>query len=852
MKPVSRLHIVPDLPERLAPLWNLYYNLWWTWNQDAQATLQRIDNHLWIACERNPLRFLSSLNQQQLDQLARDEQMSAVATDIVRQFEEYMAQPSWFPANYPEHPLQVAYFSFEFGLTESLRIYSGGLGVLAGDHLKAASDLGVPLVGVGLLYRQGYFHQSLNPDGWQAEYYPHSNFDHMPVQPVRGTDGRPVIIQVPGEHGPVYAQVWSVQVGRVPLYLLETNLEQNRPEDRELTARLYGGDKEMRIRQEVLLGVGGLRALEAVGVQPTICHMNEGHSAFLALERIRVLMQTQGLNFAAAREASTAGNVFTTHTPVAAGNDWFPPDLAARHLEPLRQELGLSRDELLGLGRENPADTSSDFCMTVLALRLSAQANGVSRLHGQVSRRMWEGLWPAIEADESPIGAITNGVHLQSWASLEIAGLYDRYLTPDWRYADRNGQVWHRAEEIPPRELWTTHQYRRQRLIEYARFHLRNQLSRQGLPPARIDQQLQTLDPEALTIGFARRFATYKRGNLLFRDIDRLAAMFQNSRRPLQILFSGKAHPRDNPGKELIRDIVHLARQEPFNGRVFFLQDYDINVARFMVQGCDVWLNNPRRPQEASGTSGMKAALNGVLNVSVMDGWWAEACTMHSGWTIGRGEEYEDSEYQDEVESNSLYDLLESEVVPLFYRRDGDGIPQDWIGRMKESIASLAPYFNTNRMVREYSQCLYLPNHAHWIELNRDPERVIRLTEWQSYMDAQWPAVLIEKVESDKAQMLKVGMTVPVRAALHLGELRPKDVRVELYSGRLNAQNDIEDPITMVLEHVTETGNGLHLYRGEFPCSSPGSHGFTVRVIPWHEDLKNPLRLGLVRWADPE
>ena len=850
MKPISRLHVTPNLPEELTPLWELIYNLWWTWNQDTLRILQQIDTDAWVACERNPLRFLSSLGQEQLDELARDPELKGLIERSISQFEKYRTRPTWYEAHHADSGLQTAYFSAEFGLTENLRIYSGGLGVLAGDHLKSASDLGLPLVGIGLMYRQGYFHQALNPDGWQVERYPENTFDNIPVRPVSGSEGQPLIIEVPFPHGSVFARLWSVQVGRVPLYLLDANIEENRPEDREITARLYGGDREMRIRQEILLGIGGLRALGALGIQPTICHMNEGHSAFLALERIRRLMQDQGLSFAVAREASAVGNVFTTHTPVAAGNDWFPPDLVENYLGSYREQLGLSSEELLGLGRIDPNDPNSDFCMTVLALRLSAHANGVSQLHGDVSRRMWSDLWPGIERQEIPITSITNGVHLQSWVSLELASLYDRYLGEDWRYADRDGQVWGNIHQIPDKALWETHQIRRQRLIEYTRFHLRNQFSRQGMPAAKIELTLQRLDPQALTIGFARRFATYKRGNLIFRNIERLTALFQDQDRPLQIFFAGKAHPHDNPGKDLIREIVHLARQEPFNGRVFFLEDYDMNVARFLVQGCDIWLNNPRRPQEASGTSGMKAALNGLLNVSVLDGWWAEAFAMHAGWTIGRGEGYDDVNYQDGVESNALYDLLESEVIPLFYNRDDQDLPRGWIGRMKETVASLAPYFNTNRMVREYVERMYLPNHRRWQLLNSDRERIEQLTQWKSYIRSKWPQVRIEQIDAHPPSPLKVGMEVPLTAAVRLGELGPEEVRVELCMGQLNAQHEIQDATTVPFRHVAQEGEGLHIFKGEYTCTQSGSHGYTMRVVPHHPDLKDSLELGLVHWAE--
>ncbi len=850
MKPIRRLNVLPSLPEKLAPLWELAHNLWWTWNPKTIRTLQQIDPETWIASGRDPQRFLSSLPTEKLHQLVEDEALSGHIKQVLDEFEQYQQHPTWFADTFPQSRLQTAYFSAEFGLSEGLRIYSGGLGILAGDHLKAASDLGLPLVGVGLLYREGYFRQALNADGWQMERNPENDFYQMPIDPVGSDGGEQLIIDVPFAHGRVKAAIWKAQVGRVPLYLLDSNLEENSPEDRDITARLYGGDTSMRIRQEILLGIGGLKALWSIGIEPSVCHMNEGHSAFLALERIRSLMHEEGLSFAAAREANAVGNVFTTHTPVAAGNDWFHPDLVEEHLHHLRDELGLSREEFLGLGRIDPNDHQSDFCMTVLALRLSARANGVSRLHGEVSRQMWKSMWPNFDSSEVPIGSITNGVHMQTWVALEVAELFDHHLGSAWRLAQQDPATWQRIYDIPDRELWDTHQQRRQRLIDFARYHLRNQLGRQGAPQAKIEQHVDQLDPYALTIGFARRFATYKRGTLLFRDLERLSELFADSGRPLQIIFAGKAHPQDTPGKELIRDIVHLARQEPFNGRVFFLQDYDMNVARYLVQGCDIWLNTPRRPMEASGTSGMKAALNGVLNVSVLDGWWEEACQMHSGWTIGLGENYEDEHYQDEVESNALYDLLETEILPLFYERDGEGLPRGWIARMKETIATLSPFFNTQRMVREYTEQMYLPNQERWEYFHGDNERVERLTQWKSHVRSKWSQVQILHVEADFPAPLKVGTEVPIHASVALGELAPEDVRVELYAGRLNAQQEFVDATIQPLTPADSNGDGNHQFEGTFTCAEAGSHGYTLRVVPFHPDLRDPLETGLIHWAE--
>ncbi|MEJ2738084.1 MAG: alpha-glucan family phosphorylase, partial [Anaerolineae bacterium] len=644
MKPIHTFLAVPSLPAPLEPLRELASNLRWAWNHETIELFRRLDSDLWETTGHNPLLMLGTIDQGTLEAAASDEGFLAQLARIDLELEVYKDGAStWFQrAHGPVQAPLVAYFSAEFGVTECLSIFAGGLGVLAGDHLKSASDLGVPLIGVGLLYQQGYFRQYLNEAGWQQEAYEDNDFHNLPLTLQRRPDGTPVTVEIPHPGRKVIAQVWRAQVGRVPLYLLDTNIPGNRPQDRDITDQLYGGDREMRIKQEMVLGIGGYRALEALGLEPTVYHMNEGHSAFLALERIRRLMETRGLPLADAREAASAGLVFTTHTPVKAGHDYFSPDLMNRYFADYARALGLSRQDFLALGRRNPANDGEEFCMTILALRLAAYSNGVSRLHGQVSRRMWQGLWPGVPEDEIPIGHVTNGVHFQSWISREMKELYDRYLGPRWREELADQTVWQQADHIAAEELWRTHERRRERLVAFCRRRLRDQLRRRGAPQAAIEAADEVLDPEALTIGFARRFATYKRATLLLSDRERLARILNDPDRPVQIIFAGKAHPRDDAGKELIRQIVELARQEAFRRRLVFLEDYDMAVARYLVQGVDVWLNTPLRLQEASGTSGMKATANGVLNLSVLDGWWDEAYRPEVGWAIGRKETYPD------------------------------------------------------------------------------------------------------------------------------------------------------------------------------------------------------------------
>jgi len=853
MKPIHTFTVIPALPDKLQRLRELAYNILWCWDHETIELFRRLDRDLWEESGHNPVRMLGTIAQDRLERAARDDGFLAQLERVGQSFDRYIKQTTWYQKTYGQsgEPF-IAYFSAEFGLTECLPNYSGGLGILSGDHLKSASDLGLPLVGVGLLYQQGYFRQYLNVDGWQQETYPTNDFYNMPLQLERHEDGHPVTIEVAYPQGPVTAQVWRVQVGRVSLFLLDTNLEQNsRPEYRDITDQLYGGDVEMRIRQEIMLGIGGLRALDALGKRPTVCHINEGHAAFLALERIRILMQEQRLSFAEAREVAKAGNVFTTHTPVPAGIDVFSPGLMDKYFGSFYRALGLSRDEFLALGRQNPADAKEPFNMAVLALRLSAHTNGVSQLHGQVARRMWQGVWPQVPEHEVPITAITNGIHPRSWISMDMAGLYDRYLGPRWLEEPTDQSVWMRVERIPGEELWRTHERRRERLVAFARRRLRAQLQQRGAPQFEIAQADEVLDPEALTIGFARRFATYKRAALLLRDPERLSRILNDRERPVQIMFAGKAHPQDNPGKELIRQIIHLARREEFRRRIVFIEDYDMTVGRYLVQGVDVWLGTPRRLREASGTSGMKAAINGGLNMSILDGWWVEAYRFNTGWAIGRGEEYTDFQYQDEVESSAIYNLLEKEVVPLFYERGADGLPRGWIALMKAAMRSICPVFNTNRMVHEYAERFYLPSAERYQRLAENGmARARALAEWKSKVRKHWPEIRVENVEADTPDELQVGGELQVRARVHLGLLGPQDVAVELYQGLLDEKRQIPDGEVIAMSCVQSDGDGSCLFVGAIPCRTSGLHGYALRILPRHEDLSNPYEPGLILWAD--
>jgi len=859
MKPLGVFNAVPSLPPRLEPLRKIAYNLWWSWNHDAIELFRRLDSELWETCAHNPVLMLGTISQAQLEAAAEDEAFLAHVERVARDLETYLGgEGSWFQRTYGEgDSLLVAYFSAEFGLTECLSIFAGGLGVLAGDHLKSASDLGVPLVGVGLLYQQGYFKQYLNEAGWQQEAYEDNDFYNLPIQALRRPDGQPLLVQVDLPGRPLFAQVWQAHVGRVSLLLLDSNISANqRPEDRDITDQLYGGDSEMRLKQEILLGIGGYRALEALGLEPSVFHMNEGHSAFLALERIRALMYRYRLNFQQARVLASPSFIFTTHTPVEAGHDFFSPELMDRYFSEYYPQLGLSRDEFLALGRRNAADAGESFCMTVLALRLAAFSNGVSRLHGEVTRRMWRDIWPGVPENEIPIGHVTNGVHFRSWISYEMNQLYDRYLGPNWREQPSDRTLWQRAETIPSEELWRTHERRRERLVAFARRRLREQLKRRGAPQAEIEAADEVLDPEALTIGFARRFATYKRATLLLRDTERLQRLLNDPQRPVQVIFAGKAHPRDGAGKELIRQIVELARRPEFRRRLVFLEDHDMAVTRYLVQGCDVWLNTPLRPLEASGTSGMKAAANGALNLSTLDGWWDEAWRRSNhriGWAIGRGETYDNREYQDQVEATALYEVLENDVIPTFYERGRDRLPRRWIERMRTSLSNLCHYYNTHRMVREYTERFYLAANAVFRRLSQnDGASGKALAAWLERVRAAWADVRIEAVEGGLKD-LRVGEQTSVRVRVQLGSLTPDDVSVQLYLGRLSADEQIVDAVATPLAATGERAGSSWVFAGvAAPCRYSGRHGYTVRVLPAHPDLTSPFLPNLIVWAGPE
>jgi len=688
----------------------LAQNLWWTWHPEVISIVTDLDPHLWRQVEHNPIAFFNQMTPEQIEDRASELVLHSRINYAFRRLNEYLDQPkTWGKihcGNINNRP--VVYFSAEFGLHESLPIYSGGLGILAGDHLKSASDLGIPLIGIGLLYQQGYFSQHLNRDGWQEENYINLDTNNLPLQEVKDSAGAPLIVNIDTRSNPIQAKVWQVQVGRVRLMLLDSNIEGNSAQDRELTSRLYGGDSSVRIRQEILLGIGGARILQALNIFPGVVHLNEGHSSFAILEEIRRIMEYDAIPFHRAHRRVSLYTVFTTHTPVAAGHDRFPADLVEEHLGIFREKLGLSHDDFMALGRVNPADNSETFCMTVLALKTSRRANGVSAIHGDVSRLMWHGLWPNRRELEVPIGHITNGVHVLSWLAPQMNQLFQTRLGQDWPTRMVHPDVWEHIEEIDDGELWETHQSLKMRLIRFVRRRLSLQSQRLGHDKT-LDKIEHILDPDVLTIGCARRFATYKRGNLILSQPERLAALVKNTKRPIQIIFAGKAHPLDDEGKALLQQIAKISYDSAYRTRIIFIENYDYNLARHLVQGVDVWLNTPRRPLEACGTSGQKVVLNGGLNLSVLDGWWSEAFDGSNGFAIGHGGMHNDPDIQNQRDQQYLYETLENEVIPLYYNRDASGIPCGWVKRIKHAMQTLGWRFNADRMVKDYAERFYLP-----------------------------------------------------------------------------------------------------------------------------------------------
>jgi starch phosphorylase len=830
--PLCEFLVRPALPESISRLTEIAYNLIWSWDHTIRAIFRRLDPALWKECNHNPILLLGRISQETLNKAANDPRYLAQYRRACHRYDTYLHTK----ARRPGTPL-IAYFSMEYGLLDCMQIYSGGLGVLSGDHMKAASDCDIPLVGVGLLYQKGYLQQSLNPDGWQQEKTPINDFYTLPVRPVMA-DGKEVLVSVDMPGAKVWAKVWHIDVGRVRLYLLDTNIPQNESlDDREITDQLYGGDHHKRIRQEIVLGIGGMRTLRKIGLAPTVYHMNEGHSAFLAVERIRVLMEERGLSFAEAVEATRLSNIFTTHTCVPAGIDLFDNSLIYEYFAGYCETAGFTFDQFLALGRKNMQDPAEQFSMAVLALKTAAFRNAVSVLHRSVSQEMFQELWPKLPTNEVPITSVTNGVHAPTWVNGDLAMLYDQYLQPDWRERLEDLKMWDLVNEIPNEELWEVHRKRKRRMIAFVRERSAISAMQRGVSASEVRRVSEVLDADVFTIGFARRFATYKRATLIFRDVQRLKRLLTNPNMPVQIVIAGKAHPKDHPGKALIREIVNLSRDPEISKRLVFVEDYGIQVARELVQGVDLWLNNPRRGEEACGTSGMKAAMNGILNLSVLDGWFDEAYDYSGGWAIGSREPYTDD--QDDIHASDIYSKLENEIVPAYYEAGDEGAPRAWVQRMKQSLSRITPNFSSGRMVEEYLRNLYEPAHRLSTKISQNDYAGARQkTSWDLKLREAWEKIKFVEIAKGPSGQVVSGSPVCIRTIIDLAGLQPADVRVEAIIGKVGVTGQLENAETITLKPIQQAGDS-YVFTNKYIVGQTGRLGFAIRVCQDH--FENPL-----------
>lgn len=816
-------------------------NLWWSWQHDAKELFRRIDPKLWQDSGRNPIVFSTMVPRQRLEELAEDEGFLAHQNRVREKYEGAVLSKQTSGGSDVLQKNTIAYFSMEFGIHESLPLFAGGLGILAGDHLKAASDLMLPMTGVSLLYRQGYFRQFLNSEGMQQEEYPEIDLYTFPIERAVDSSGKELFISISGPNSGIRAQVWKLLVGRTTLFLIDTNLPDNPPEIREITANLYPANQFKRLAQEVVLGIGGMRALSAMGIFPSVIHMNEGHCTFAAIERLSQIISKFNIDLKTALEIVPRSTVFTTHTPVIAGHDVFPAEIVKPYLEPLKERLGADENEILSWGQPAWKDSDSQFSMFVLGLRMAQYRNGVSKLHGSVARKMWAHVWPERPIDEIPITHITNGAHVPTWISYDISLIFDRYLGPGWNKHPWNPVIMNRIDGIYNEELWRVHELNRSRLIRTCRELMGKQYKKRNAPKSMMDDIESIFDQDALTIVFARRFATYKRSHLLFMDPDRLESILTSKTHPVQIIFAGKAHPKDQEGKDMIQKVVQFARKKGVRHRLIFLEDYDINTARMLVQGADVWLNTPRRPLEACGTSGMKAAINGALNISILDGWWCEGFSDETGWKIGNGEEYHDHEYQDAVESQALYNLLTDEVIPCFYDRKNGDSSQKWLHKMKESMKMAMKNFCSHVMVSKYNSMFYLPSAKRLGELvSTDSSEAKALSLQRTRLSSLWNSIKIETPVRKASGPFRDGDTFSVTTEVCLGELKPEEVEIELYFGRMKSIDLVTEGKVKSMRVREQIGDGRYLYECDIICEKSGRFGFTARAIPKGDDwIKN-------------
>lgn len=856
----NRITVNPQLPKRIEKLSVIANNLWWSWNTEFLKLFRKIDNDLWEKCGKNPIKFLREVSQDRLEAVAKDLIFLHEYDKNVENFEDYMnSKDTWFAEKYPENKKDlIAYFSAEYGLDETIPIYSGGLGILSGDHLKSASDLGIPLVAVGLLYKNGYFHQKINENGEQETEYHDIDLYNLPIHPVKTENGEDLIIYLKFPKRRIYLKVWQINVGRVKLYLLDSDIEKNNPEDRDVTLRLYGGDQEMRIRQEIVLGMGGVNLLtRALGLKPTVYHMNEGHSSFLILELIKNVIKEKQVSFDIARDIVSSQTVFTTHTPVPAGNDIFPISLVEKYFKDFWPRLAISREEFLKMGMKPCNDLENGFNMGILALKVAGKKNGVSKLHGAVSRELFAEVWPEIAANESPIGYVTNGIHTCSWLSPSLKQLYNKYLIPYWQDKIQYDYVWEKIKNIPDDKLWEAHQARKQKLLTLVKNNVTERLRRSGYNYDDINAITSKLDPNALTIGFARRFATYKRATLIFKDLERITQILNNADRPVQLIFAGKAHPADKQGQDLIKFIHDVSMMPQFKGKIFLLENYNIAMSRYLISGVDVWLNNPRRPMEASGTSGQKASVNGVINFSVLDGWWAEGYNQKNGWRIGFNSDYESYEAQDVTDSQNIYETLEQKVIPAYYNKDKNGISKEWLGIMKESIISTGGKYSTSRMLSDYTSKFYIPLCNLHNKYYKDLSEVTEFNTWKNDMYRNWKDIKITQKNNVNNIAIDAGKCISVKCQVELPNIDPEHVSVECYYGKILENGVVEDisiiPMQQVKTKSKDSANSaenskVFEYETKIELKTGGNYGYTFRVMPKHEMLLEPANMDLIKW----
>ncbi len=849
----NKITVNPQLPKRIEKLSEISNNLWWSWNTEFLRLFKTIDNDLWETCEKNPVKFLKQVSQERLEAVSKNVEFLKEYDKLARQFEDYMnSKNTWFANNYPENKNDlIAYFSAEYGLDRTIPIYSGGLGILSGDHLKSASDLGIPLVAVGLLYKNGYFHQKINGYGDQETEYINIELSNLPINPVKDKNGEDLIIYVKFPKRRLYLKVWQINVGRIKLYLLDSDIEKNNPEDRDVTLRLYGGDQEMRIRQEIVLGMGGTNLLtRALGLNPTIYHMNEGHSAFLILELIKNIIKEKQVSFDVARDIASSKTVFTTHTPVPAGNDIFPLDLVDKYFKDFWPRLGLDREEFLRLGMKPSQILEPGFNMGILALKVAGKKNGVSKLHGAVSRELFGDVWPDIAANESPITYVTNGIHTCSWLSPKLKELYNKYLMPYWQDNIHEDKVWEKINNIPDKTLWETHQDRKEKLLKLVKDNTTQRLRRSGYSYEEINEITSKLNPNALTIGFARRFATYKRATLIFKDLERITQILNNSEKPVQLIFAGKAHPADKEGQDLIKRIHEISMMPQFKGKIFLLENYNIAMSQYLVSGVDVWLNNPRRPMEASGTSGQKASVNGVINFSVLDGWWAEGYNQENGWTIGTNAEYNSYEKQDIADSQSMYRTLEDKIIPTYYNKNEEGISPKWIRIMKNSIISTGGKYSTARMLVDYTNNLYMPLCNLTKKYYKNVDTVAEYNLWKKNLYINWKDIKITQTNNLDNITIDAGNNIEVKCEVELPNVDLDNITVECYYGKI-LDNGIVENVSIIPMKLTgkDEENKKYEYTTKIELKTGGNYGYTFRVMPRHEMLLDAENLNLVKWV---